>query len=304
MLEQPQFKQYIRDVYNNAMKKRADLAIRIVQKHLNNLELIRTDILGEDLSLVLQELEMSLEGQKERKQNKIRKRMNKIRETSGYVMVAFYFNHFLNKIVYSEDVYTLRNLVISKIMYTGVIDLSIPAPFMFGRVTNKVRHGGGRYVFANLEPVIDGIYAYISDVKKRKPDINPFSLVEDSSFITFLSLLSKFEAFRAPMKEAWYLQKKKMLTGNEYIDILNGDPQLVGSLKKIWPYGNCGVQQGNRVITCLSDVDITVVCFPFENKTVFQVIEAQGRTKRTFIGINALVNYLVRLHGSSPNPSI
>ena len=134
-------------------------------------------------------------------------------------MLAFNFNDILNKLVYSQDIYDLNELIIGKNIYTGIIDVWILVPFIFGRVAKKVKISGEMFIFANLSPEIYTIYDFISWILDSKPDLDTYSLVENDSFINFVSHFSHFQPTRALMKEAFDL---KRISNHQILGLLIG----------------------------------------------------------------------------------
>ncbi|MFW9987863.1 MAG: hypothetical protein ACFFC3_04345, partial [Candidatus Odinarchaeota archaeon] len=273
-----------------------DMIINQVQKALKPSEIIKSEVFGLDLGPRINKRTKDLEGESKSIQKIILRDIEKMKVNDSDIKVILDFDTQLKKIVYCNGFYYINEYgakMLRKSVWMAVLNFPIATPFIFGRVTRKLKPGGGTFFFARFDRIMPGIIDILGDFKKDNGSIDVGTLIGLDTVLKIFSNANNLDALREEMTNALWLIEKKELTNIEFIDKLNQDKKLISILKKNPHYGTITLKQGSVITKFKSYIDITMIAFPYENSTIIHVLESGEKdTSKAVEALHYLINYL------------
>lgn len=210
---------------------------------------------------------------------------------NNFVKVVFEFNNNLKRLIYMSEIMKTTKYFTAHHMWSGVLDFPITNSFIFGRVSNKERHGGGNYYFAPFEKLKDELLNNFEKVEENIPDLFPYKIIESNPFIQILSDIK----FTFDVKESLRKMPKKIKsnkTTTPLVDKLNQQKELIKVMKKI-PHFTA--TQGG-VVKFVSKIDVSTIFIPYKEVTYFHIDQFTYSPKKHCRAIYSLLNVLEKLN--------
>jgi len=211
-------------------------------------------------------------------------RQIKYTKNNDDIIIAFDIKTHLKKLVYFQEFMPAAKFYANQTIWLGILSFQIPGALLFGRVANRVQHGGGKYFFAPIDYNIIGVENIIN---RSGLPIEKF--VEQERFI---SLLNKFRYSSQAIKfiKAGYNRlKSKIPSEYSLINKLNDNSKLIKLLKKISHFGTV---EYLTITKYASDCDVSMFFSPCLNRTLFLVCDFKTGNKHTLPAINTLTRLL------------
>lgn len=230
------------------------------------------------------------------------------------IKLVFNFKNQLKKLVYIFDLRPTQKFYAEQNLWTGILDFPISQAFLFGRMAEQTQHGGGTYCFVPFNHEILNIGSFKEEWEEMhsiaekyiktemvkdfiSEEIEEFNNLYDSIENTienyfFLALLNQFRFSSKVigfMKEGYYKFRSNIASNSPLINQLNRDHKLIKLLKKISHFGN----SHRFSYRFMSNCDVSILFFPYQNKTIFQVCDYKSQNKNTIPAMNALINKLM-----------
>ncbi|MFX1345805.1 MAG: hypothetical protein ACFFAI_11915 [Promethearchaeota archaeon] len=230
------------------------------------------------------------------------------------IKLVFNLENHIKRLVYNFEIKPTSKFYAEQHLWTGVLEVSIPQGFLFGRVATQIQHGGGTYCFAPFNHDILKIEGFkeewlemrriIEEYTKTEmvkdffsEEIKEFNNLYDSieNTIENYFVIATLNQFRFSskaitfMKEGYDKFKSRTALDDLFISQLNEDLKLIKLLKKISHFGNSSIYSFKFISEC----DISIIFFPHQYKTIFQVCDFKSQNKSTFPALNALITKLI-----------
>jgi len=230
------------------------------------------------------------------------------------IKLVFNLENHLKKLVYNFETKPTSKFYAEQHLWTGVLEVPIPQGFLFGRVAKQMQHGGGTYCFVPFNHEILRIESFKKEwLEMRRiiekytktemvkeffsEEIKAFNALYDSIENTIESyfVIAFLNQFRFSsnaikfMKEGYDNFKSNTASNNLFISQLNDDPKLIKLLKKISHFGNSSIYS----FKFISDCDVSIIFFPYMDKTIFQICDFESQNKNTIPAMNALIGKLI-----------
>jgi hypothetical protein len=228
----------------------------------------------------------------EREIKKIDKEIKFIQSyVNEFVKVIFEFERNPRILVCIKEKFeTSKTLNTPRYIYSGVLDFPITNPFLFGRVANSPKHGGGNYYFASLENFSKEIIHNIEELEKKVPDLFPFEVIEANIFLEYLGSLKFIREFMDQLKKVSKLKN----SSSNLVNTLNQQNDLIKNLKKITHLGTAEwMNYAAKVVKFVSEVDISTIFIPYKNVTYFHIDQFVKTPKKQYGAIFFLLNFLM-----------
>ncbi len=276
--------------YNEKQQKLVDNVIKSIMKGFNLENIPECDIQGLDIKSMEHEFEESKET-KTPKELKDMEKLLKFRKSyyGNMVKVLFRLND-VKKLCYNNEKIQTNKYYVDVHLWTGVFDFSIPSPFIFGRACKRRRHGGGHYFFYPLNLTNFPILDLTNKIKEKFPELFPYDIVGIPIFIDLLKNGKLSKHVSDQLKNAYKNQSYKEMTNDPLVNQLNLDKKLINQLILLPHFGN--TEEG--ITKYVSDVDVSILFFPFENTTLFQIIYFGFFKKKSGIRLKFLIDSIIR----------
>ena len=277
-------------------EKIAEKVIKAVEKQLN-IKSPDCTILGLNPSQRIEELK---EGVKYKTNKEIKKTEKYIKSTKKkydkYVKIVFNLGAKLKKLVFmtAESASSFFGLESTTVYdsWTGLLDFSIPAQIIFGRIAKRPRHGFGSYLFAPLNfPTSDLLEKIEQKSQQNNLDNFLLTLTSANPLIKFLSRIRQSKQAFDQMRTMRQLIKSKEPSGIEIIDKLNMNRILKKTMKSLSHFGNTS----DGIIKYVSEVDVSTLCLPMQVGTFLQIANYRSEHDKSVKATTALVDALNEL---------
>ena len=287
---------YDENYLTKPQEKKVNKLLKDVKKFYKLQEPPPCTIMGLNPTEKLIELRASREGVVGKELDKINKEIKWYQgHADMFMRVTFEFDDFIKIMVVHSDWQPSSFLGASFYTWTCLLDFPISDPFIFGRVSTKVKHGFGEYRFAPFDPSFIAEFLETTnqkfEEKKEEGTLQKFLLNFCTAYpvLEILERLRRGQEFFDEMKTMLQLIKAKQQTGIDLIDRFNQNKDLMKSMKKVSHAG--ATKQGiSRFVT---EVDVSAVVIPFEMVTLLHLADYNISThKHSLKAIYALTDAL------------
>ncbi|MHA1798287.1 MAG: hypothetical protein ACTSVY_07530 [Candidatus Helarchaeota archaeon] len=231
------------------------------------LEEIEESELGNNAKILRDELKDSDLEKKERKNlekqlKKIEKNLKGQRDEILFradmiARVFFKLDDVIKKMRVDSDWHFTSKFFSEFVTFTCIVDFEIPEAFLFGRVNKKIQHGKGVKGFVPLNLKL------LKEFEKDQDDLSDELI---NKYLLLFSNMTRTRDILDQLKSKYENLKKKIPLGNEFIDALNSNKQLLNDLKLVHFGESVSVQYRMQ-----SDVDLSIIGVPRLGKSILFV---------------------------------